>query len=65
MIPMIKMHNGMGINSVFWVDEKDYDKHVRNSCINATLFYRQQEAKYAILRRELEKELVEHNVDRL
>lgn len=63
MVPMIKNRND-AINPVIWIDESEYDDYISQGYINARLFYGQMEAKYAKMRRQIEKEIVRRNVER-
>ena len=52
------------VNPVVWVLVADFDEYYAKGYIYAVDFYRQKEAKYATLRRELEKQMVIDNVER-
>ena len=51
------------VNPVRWVPVDQFDAHLEMGYVYAVDFYRQKEAKYATLRRELEKQMVIDNVE--
>lgn len=56
------MPSDASINPVKWVPVKQFDEYIDYGYVYAVDFYRHKEAKYATLRRDLEKQMVIDNV---